>query len=243
MLGRRSTDHRDEAGASLPIRGRAPARSCGAGLPLWPSVARIEGTAGPRQPRHHSKPWAAEGVRRQVSWWGFCTIRSLTTACRRRVVALMVQFPPFGGGVIGKQAAPGPARALWPFRRASHLWRWGFCSIRSLASACRRRVAALMVQFPPFGGGEVAVRCGVVAVRCGVAAVRCGVAAVRCGVAPTAHTTSMKNADNGLPRARRSALWIQRCLASCVARTRTRYLARKPAIACLGGSALGRNSG
>ena len=31
---------------------------------------------------------------------------------------------------------------------------WGFCSIRSLPSACRRRVAALMVQFPPFAGGE-----------------------------------------------------------------------------------------
>ena len=155
MFGRRSTDHCNQAGACLPIRGRAPARSCGAGLPLWPSLARIEGTAGPRQPRHHSKPWAAEGVRRQVSWWGFCSIRSLTTACRRRVAALMVQFPPFGGGVIGKQAAPGPARALWPFRRASHLWRWGFCSIRSLTTACRRRVAPLMVQFPPFGGGVI----------------------------------------------------------------------------------------
>ena len=49
---------------------------------------------------------------------------------------------------------------------------WGFCSIRSLLSACRRRVAALMVQFPPFGVGEVAVRGG---------------------VAPTVHTTSMNN--------------------------------------------------
>ena len=182
MFGRRSTDHRDQAGASLPIRGRAPARSCGAGLPMWPSLARIEGAAGPRQPRHHSKPWAAEGVRRQVSWWGFCTIRSLTTACRRRVAALMVQFPPFGGGVIGKQAAPGPARALWPFRRASHLWRWGFAaleaSLRRVAGVSRLywcnspRLATpstwaeldrapLTAQFLPFGGGEVAVRGGV----------------------------------------------------------------------------------
>ena len=37
----------------------------------------------------------------------------------------------------------------------------GFCSIRSLPSACRRRVAPLMVQFPPFDGGEAAVRGGV----------------------------------------------------------------------------------
>ena len=29
--------------------------------------------------------------------------------------------------------------------------RWGFCTIRSPLSACRRRVAALMVQFPPRG--------------------------------------------------------------------------------------------
>ena len=34
----------------------------------------------------------------------------------------------------------------------------GFCTIRSLPSACRRRVAPLLVQFPPFAGGDVAVR-------------------------------------------------------------------------------------
>ena len=39
----------------------------------------------------------------------------------------------------------GLARA---HRRSAHRWRWGFCSIRSLPSACRRRVAPLMVQFP-----------------------------------------------------------------------------------------------
>ena len=38
--------------------------------------------------------------------WGFCTIRSTVSACRRRVAALMVQFPPFAGGVIGRQVAP-----------------------------------------------------------------------------------------------------------------------------------------
>ena len=43
-------------------------------------------------------------------------------------------------------------------RSAPHLWR-GFC-IRSLPSACRRRVAPLMVQFPPFAGGEVTPRGG-----------------------------------------------------------------------------------
>ncbi len=34
---------------------------------------------------------------------GFCSIRSLPSACRRRVAPLMVQFPPFGDDVIGRQ--------------------------------------------------------------------------------------------------------------------------------------------
>ena len=84
---------------------------------------------------------------------------------------------------------------------------WGFCTIRSLSSACRRRVAALMAQFPPFAGSEVAVRGGDVTVRS--------------GKAPTSPATSPKNADNGGLWARCPASWWQRYLASCVARTRT----------------------
>ena len=38
--------------------------------------------------------------------------------------------------------------------------RWGFCTIRSLPSACRRRVAPLLVRFPPSAGGEATVRGG-----------------------------------------------------------------------------------
>ena len=51
---------------------------------------------------------------------------------------------------------PGP----WPLQRARHWWRWGFCSIRSWLAACRRRVAPLMLQFPPLGGGAPSVRGG-----------------------------------------------------------------------------------
>ena len=64
----------------------------------------------------------------------------------------------------------------------------GFCSIRSIPSACRRRVAALMLQFPPFAGGEAAVRGGEVTIRG--------------GVAPKVQTTSATNADNAVSRAR-----------------------------------------
>ena len=70
-----------------------------------------------------------------------------------------------------------------------------------------RRVAPLMVQFPPFGGGVVAVRGGEVAVWG--------------GVAPKVQTTSATNADNGQSWARSSALAAQRRLASRVARTFT----------------------
>ena len=73
-----------------------------------------------------------------------------------------------------------------------------------------------MVQFPPCGGGEVAVRGGVVAVRG--------------GVAPKVQTTSAKNADNGVSWARWSALWAKLSRTWCVARTRTRYCERSPAI-------------
>ena len=113
----------------------------------------------------------------------------------------------------------------------------GFCTIRSILSECRRRVAPLLVQFPPFSGGEDAVRGGEDAVRGGEDAVRGGEdavrggedavrggeVAVRGGEVPTSQTTAATNADNGVSWARRPALWTQGCLASRVARARTRY--------------------
>ena len=87
-----------------------------------------------------------------------------------------------------------------------------------------------MVQFPPFAGGSVAVRGGEVTVRGGEIAVRGGEVVVRGGVAPKVQTTSAKNADNGVSWLRWSALWAQRCPAWRVARTRTRYCERSPAI-------------
>ena len=37
---------------------------------------------------------AARGGGMPAGEWGFCTIRRIATACRRRVAALMLQFPP-----------------------------------------------------------------------------------------------------------------------------------------------------
>ena len=42
--------------------------------------------------------------------WGFCSIRSWLAACRRRVVALMTPFPPFGDGSAG----PPPSAPVAP---------------------------------------------------------------------------------------------------------------------------------
>ena len=83
----------------------------------------------------------------------------------------------------------------------------GFCSTRSLPSACRRRVAPLVVQIPPSGGGEVTVRGG---------------------KAPKSQTTSVKNIENRVLRLRWPAFWAQRYLAWHVARTQTAEYARQP---------------
>ena len=99
-------------------------------------------------------------------------------------------------------APSGPAPVLEATRRTSGWWRWGFCSIRSWLAAYLRRVAALMMQFPPFGGSA---------------------AAVCSGGAPKPQTTSVKNAENGLPVAKWSAFWANR-------HPRGVLVAREPAI-------------
>ena len=45
---------------------------------------------------------------------GFCSIRSLPSACRRRVAPLMVQFPPFGDDVTGRHVTHGSPYGATP---------------------------------------------------------------------------------------------------------------------------------
>ena len=125
---------------------------------------------------------------------GFCTIRRIATACRRRVAALMLQFPPFArarttatpssappsplarasnatppqprphGAAspaapgcnapttnrnLARRATPGRLPAQPPLSGPHPAAQRGVCTIRRIATACRRRVAPLMVQFPP----------------------------------------------------------------------------------------------
>ena len=146
---------------------------------------------------------------------------------------LMAQFPPVMSGHEERRTQTAAPRRLAPRSTPKpppprHYG--GFCTIRSILPACRRRVAPLMLQFPPFAGSEIAVRGGEDAVRGGEDAVRGGEdavrggeVAVRGGEVPTSQTTAATNADNGVSWARRPALWTQGCLASRVARARTRY--------------------
>ena len=62
---------------------------------------------------------------------------------------------PWGGewgtpwGTVGSAMGRRVERAMEPARGG-----WGFCTIRSIATACRRRVASLLMQFPPRNGEE-----------------------------------------------------------------------------------------
>ena len=99
------------------------------------------------------------------------------------------------------------------------------------------------MQFPPFAGGEVAVRGS-------EATVRDSEVAVRGGVAPNVQTTSAKNADNGgvgeaacgVVNTTMHGL-VRRSHANPLLRALTSYLARKPPIPRLGEAAHARISG
>ena len=74
---------------------------------------------------------------------------------------------------------------------------WGFGSIRSWLSACRRRVGSLVTSFPPFGGSA-------------------SVAFV--GVVPKLQTTSVITGENGVLWVRWSAFRARVRLSGCVVR-------------------------
>ena len=130
------------------------------------------------------------------------------TALGRLGLARVLRTRPCSPAPPAPPTPSGSSDALRLLRVVPHLW-WGFCAIRSLPSACRRRVVPLLVQFPPFGGGEVAVRGGVVR---------------------KVQTTSVKNAENGLLWAKWSAFWANLCRPWCVVRTQAFYSERSPSI-------------
>ena len=120
----------------VPVGGGPPARSPHASLRL--GVVDLEARPGPAAKPHSQASLVPQLTRRPphrrclVCWW---------------VIGVVLKpgqvLPPPTGTAVGHQ--PG---AVCP-ALVSNLARWG-CSIRSWLAACRRRVAALMMSFPPF---------------------------------------------------------------------------------------------
>ena len=117
-----------------------------------------------------------QGLRSHLWLWGFCTIRSLATACRRRVAALMVQFPRLLAVSLESRSRPGSPALSGPsgvrrifgyggfaplgalLRRVDGVSRLYWCnSPRLMAPSTWAELdrAPLTAQFPPFGGGVI----------------------------------------------------------------------------------------
>ena len=164
--------------AQLPHPWRAVGSTVGSAVGR--RVGNPVGHGGERRGARRGARWGTVGsamgriveraMGRARGGWGFCTIRRIAAACRRRVASLLVQFPPrdreesgkprgarwgarWGGergtpwGTAGSAMGRIVERAMRPARGG-----WGFCTIRRIATACRRRVASLLTQFPPRGG-------------------------------------------------------------------------------------------
>ena len=116
--------------AAAPGASRRTSNTSGQALPP-PVGLPLPVGAGPARPLV-ATPRASLGV----------SSRSPARPCRPRAdLVWRTIMPPTGpsGRVTQLEARPGPAAA------------GGNCSIRSIPTACRRRVAALMVQFPRLG--------------------------------------------------------------------------------------------
>ena len=130
--------------------------------------------------------------------WRWCRCRPLRPSAPRASIGASARCPALPPTGTAAHVPRSPAfrslrcrgRALRSLRCPPCRWRWGFCSIRSWLSACRRRVVVLMPPSPPFGGSP-------------------SVALV--SVVPKVQTTSAKNAENGVLWARWSAFWAQVC--------------------------------
>ena len=79
------------------------------GNPVGRRVGNPVGHGGEPRGARWGTPWGTVGSAR--GGWGFCTIRSIATACRRRVASLLMQFPPSQrGGEWGTPVGHGGER-------------------------------------------------------------------------------------------------------------------------------------
>ncbi len=157
-----------------PRRPHAPQPACTAARPCGPSGARHTGVwCADRWFRTSASNRAGSPVMSHVipvpifqtlkcGCWN-CNVCGLS----RKVTALNYVRNLAGGGVVvahvhcsPRAPQPGPVSGGRPGPVATHRHpprrRWGFGSTTRWLSACRRRVAPLVVQFPPSSGGETA---------------------------------------------------------------------------------------
>ena len=178
-----------------------------------------------------------EGKLRATFIWRLCRCGPLglrAASFARRVGSLSgTSLPPTGGAPWPSDLSGAAARPCGPYgaphggvgggfaaleaspRRVAGVSRLYWCnSPRLLVPSTWADLdrAPLTAQFSPFAGGEIEVRGGE--------------DTVWGSVVPKVQTTSATNADNRVLWARQSAFWAQRCLAWCVACTRTPEHAR-----------------
>lgn len=82
--------------------------------------------------------WARDSARRDIGGWG----RGRRGGAKAALVMVQLAWP------RSLQPLPGIVAGLFDSCRALLPGDWGVCSIRSCFTACRRRVVALLVQFP-----------------------------------------------------------------------------------------------
>ena len=103
-------------------------------------TARVTSCRSP--PTHAHRSQAVQSLRRSPHRhrWGFCTIRSPLAACHRRVVLLMVQFPPIGGGEAATHSGVVPTVQTTSAKSADNGLSWARWSTFWAQACLARRV-------------------------------------------------------------------------------------------------------
>ena len=115
--------------------------------PWWrvlPHLDTAHVTSCRSPPTHAHRSQAVQSLRRSPHRhrhrWGFRTIRSPLAACHRRVVLLMVQFPPIGGGEAATHSGVVPTVQTTSAKSADNGLSWARWSTFWAQACLARRV-------------------------------------------------------------------------------------------------------
>ena len=113
--------------------------SRGGGTRQWVGGPAVGGGPG-AAPAQLAALRARDPARRDIGGWG----RGRRGGVKAALVMVQLSWP------RSLQPLPSIVAGLFDSCRALLPGDWGVCSIRSCFTACRRRVVALLVQFPPW---------------------------------------------------------------------------------------------